>query len=310
MSASTAAAGSSFMGENRIRSPTRLLQSASRGLRAGFAKKQKARKSLRPRRTPLSQMQPTPPTSPETETLSPSRSSHVTAPCAVDPAGTTTIIADKISVSTNPIVRLAAFGLSRQSLRSPAILDAAECERARIARDRRYDGRFFTGVRTTRIYCRPVCPVHPARAENVRFFPSAASAEAAGFRPCLRCRPETAPFSPAWNGSRTTVARALRLIMQGALDQDSVATLASRLGVGARHLDRLFSKYLGASPLQIARTNRVQCAKRLLDSTNLPMSEIAMRAGFSSIRRFNTVFLEVYQRSPSAIRKARGGLRS
>jgi len=181
-------------------------------------------------------------------------------------------MADSNSISTDLVARLAAFGLSRRPLREPTILDAAECERARITRDRSYDGRFFTGVRTTRIYCRPVCPVHPARAENVRFFPSAAAAEAAGFRPCLRCRPETAPFSPAWNGSRTTVARALRLIMEGALDNDRLGSLASRLGVGVRHLDRLFVKHLGASPLQVARTNRVQRAKRLLDSTNLPIS--------------------------------------
>jgi len=221
-----------------------------------------------------------PRTSPQTEILPFSRSSHDAPPCAVDPARTTTAIVDRLSVSTDLVARLAAFGLGRRPLREPTILDAAECERARFTRDRSYDGRFFTGVRTTRIYCRPVCPVHPARAENVRFFPSAAAAEAAGFRPCLRCRPETAPFSPAWNGSRTTVARALRLIM-------------------------LFVKHLGASPLQVARTNRVQRAKRLLDSTNLPISEIAMRAGFSSIRRFNTVFLEVYQRSPTAIRTAR-----
>jgi len=234
-----------------------------------------------------------------------SRSSYDAPPCAVDSAGTTTAIADRNSVSTNLVTRLAAFGLCRRPLRDPTILDAAECERARITRDRSYDGRFFTGVRTTRIYCRPICPVHPARAENVRFYPSAAAAEAAGFRPCLRCRPETAPFSPAWNGSRATVSRALRLIMEGALDNDRLGSLASRLGVGVRHLDRLFVKHLGASPLQVARTNRVQRAKRLLDSSNLPISEIAMRAGFSSIRRFNAVFLEVYQQSPTAIRAAR-----
>jgi AraC family transcriptional regulator, regulatory protein of adaptative response / methylated-DNA-[protein]-cysteine methyltransferase len=246
-----------------------------------------------------------PRTSPKTETLPFSRSSHPAVARAVDPLATSTAVADKNSASTNLVARLAAFGLSRRPLREPTILDAAECERARITRDRSYDGRFFTGVRTTHIYCRPVCPVHPARPENVRFFPSAAAAEAAGFRPCLRCRPETAPFSPAWNGSRTTVSRALRLIMAGSLDNDRLGSLASRLGVGVRHLDRLFVKHLGASPLQVARTNRVQRAKRLLDSTNLPISEIAMRAGFSSIRRFNTVFLEVYQRSPTAIRTAR-----
>src|SRR5882757_8966355 len=123
-------------------------------------------------------------------------------------------------------------------------LDVAACERARVSRDPRFDGQFFSGVRTTRIYCRPVCPVRPARSENVRFFPSAAAAERAGFRPCLRCRPETAPFGPAWNGSRTSVYRALRLITEGALDHGSVETLALRLGIGARHLDRLFRTHL------------------------------------------------------------------
>jgi AraC family transcriptional regulator, regulatory protein of adaptative response / methylated-DNA-[protein]-cysteine methyltransferase len=184
------------------------------------------------------------------------------------------------------------------------MLDAKECERARVARDRRYDGRFFTGVRTTRIYCRPVCPVRPAKASNVSFYPSAAAAEAAGFRPCLRCRPEAAPFSPAWKGSRTTVERALRLIASGALDEDSVEGLAGRLGVGARHLNRLFQRHLGASPVQVAQTTRVQRAKRLLDETVFPMAEIAMQAGFGSLRRFNAVFAEVYRRPPTKIRRA------
>lgn len=187
------------------------------------------------------------------------------------------------------------------------MLDFEECERARVARDRRYDGRFFTGVRTTRIYCRPVCPVRPAKGANVTFFPSASAAESAGFRPCLRCRPETAPFSPAWNGSRATVERALRLIEAGALDGGGVADLAERLGIGPRHLSRLFRRHLGAAPTQIARTARVQRAKRMLDTTDLPMTEIALRAGFGSLRRFNAIFAEVYRRPPSAIR--RGGLR-
>lgn len=183
-------------------------------------------------------------------------------------------------------------------------LDVATCERARVSRDRRFDGRFFSGVRTTRIYCRPVCPVRPAKAENVSFYPSAAAAERAGFRPCLRCRPETAPFSPAWNGSRTTVERAVRLISKGALDDASVEALADRVGVGARHLSRLFEKHLGASPGQIAKTARVQRAKRLLNDTQLPMIEIASRAGFRSLRRFNAVFAEVYKRPPTDIRRA------
>ncbi len=183
------------------------------------------------------------------------------------------------------------------------ILTYEECERARIARDPAYDGRFFIGVRTTRIYCRPVCPARPAKPENVRFSASAAAAEAAGFRPCLRCRPETAPFSPAWKGSLATVERALRLIDEGALDVSDVETLADRLGVGARHLARLFRKHLGASPLQVAQTVRVQRAKRLLDSTDLAISEIAFRSGFASLRRFNAVFAEVYRRPPTEIRR-------
>jgi AraC family transcriptional regulator of adaptative response/methylated-DNA-[protein]-cysteine methyltransferase len=185
------------------------------------------------------------------------------------------------------------------------MLDAAECERARVGRDTAYDGRFFTGVRTTRIYCRPVCPVRPARAANVAFYPSAAAAEAAGFRPCLRCRPETAPFSPAWNGSRTTADRATRLIAEGALDEEgaSIDVLAARLGIGARHLSRLFTRHVGASPTQVARTARVQRAKRLLDDTDLSMTEIALRAGFGSLRSFNAVFAEIYRKPPTAIRR-------
>ena len=188
------------------------------------------------------------------------------------------------------------------------MLDHAECERARVARDPAYDGRFFTGVRTTGIYCRPVYPVRPAHPRNVCFFASAAAAEAAGFRPCLRCRPETAPFCPAWRGSRATVERAARLIADdGALDGEgaTVEMLAARVGVGARHLTRLFAKHLGATPSQVARTARVQRAKRLLDETDRRMTEIALLAGFRSLRRFNAVFTEVYGRSPTGIRRTR-----
>ena len=187
-------------------------------------------------------------------------------------------------------------------------LDFTECDQARLARDAAYDGRFYTGVHTTGIYCRPVCPVRPARSANVSFFPSAAAAEAAGFRPCLRCRPETAPFCRAWIGSRATVERALRLIVEeGALDQEgaTVERLAQRLGVGSRQLTRLFARHLQASPSKVARTARVQRAKRLLDETSLPMTEIAMRAGFGSLRRFNSVFVEVYGRPPTEICRTR-----
>ncbi len=183
------------------------------------------------------------------------------------------------------------------------MLDFDTCDRARLRRDARYDGLFFTGVKTTGIYCRPVCPVKPALTRNVLYFPSAPAAERAGFRPCLRCRPETAPFCPAWNGTKTTVERALKLIDDGALDADPVDHLAARLGVGTRHLARLFQKHIGASPLQTAKTFRVQRAKRLLNETDLPMTEIAFRAGFKSVRRFNSVFRELYGRAPSEMRR-------
>jgi AraC family transcriptional regulator of adaptative response/methylated-DNA-[protein]-cysteine methyltransferase len=151
----------------------------------------------------------------------------------------------------------------------PSGLDWDVCDRARLARDPAFDGVFFTGVRTTRIYCRPVCPVRPARSANVLFFGSAAAAERAGFRPCLRCRPETAPGSPAWSGTATTVARGMRLIEEGFLDEASVAELADRLGVGPRHLLRLFLRHTGAPPSEIAATRRVQAAKRLIDQTTM-----------------------------------------
>ena len=189
--------------------------------------------------------------------------------------------------------------------RSVATLDRRTCDRARIARDPRFDGRFYTGVRTTRIYCRPTCPVRPARSRNVVFFPTAAAAEQAGFRPCLRCRPETAPGTPAWQGSAATVSRAMRLIARGFLDTRRVDDLAGVLGVGARHLRRLFLKHAGASPHAVAATRRVQRAKTMLDDTTMPISAIAFASGFSSIRRFNAAFRKVYRRPPSRIRRTR-----
>ena len=184
----------------------------------------------------------------------------------------------------------------------PPGLDWEICDRARLARDRDFDGLFFSGVRTTRIYCRPVCPVRPARSINVIFFGSAAAAERAGFRPCLRCRPEAAPGSPAWNGTATTVARAMRLIEEGFLNEASVADLADRLGIGSRHLLRLFLRHTGATPTQVAATRRVQKAKRFLSETEMPMSEIAHAAGFRSLRRFNDAFRATYGRPPSSFR--------
>ncbi len=177
---------------------------------------------------------------------------------------------------------------------------------ARLARDPAYDGVFFIAVRTTGIYCRPVCRVRPPLTRNISFYPTAAAAERAGYRPCLKCRPESAPFCPAWNGTRTTVERALRLIEAGALDGDgSVEALAARCGVGARHLTRLFRQHLGASPVEMAQTRRVQRAMQLITHTSLPMAEIALAAGFGSLRRFNEVLLARYGRSPTALRAVR-----
>ena len=183
------------------------------------------------------------------------------------------------------------------------LLDRETCRKARLARDARFDGRFFIGVRTTRIFCRPICPARSPREENVEYYPSAAAASEAGYRPCLRCRPECAPGTPAWNGSSTTVARALREISEGALDEASVRTLANRLGVGDRHLRRLFVEHLGAPPIAVAQTQRLLSAKRLLSDTGLPVTAIAMASGFGSVRRFNDAFRKTWNRSPRELRR-------
>ena len=178
-------------------------------------------------------------------------------------------------------------------------------ERARLSRDARFDGQFFVAVRTTGIYCRPICPAVAPKRENVSFYPSAAAACEAGYRPCLRCRPECAPGTPAWSGTSTTVRRGLRLISEGALDDGSIEQLADRLGVTSRHLRRLFTKHLGASPLSVAHTQRLHFAKRLIDQTNLPMSQISTAAGYGSIRRFNDAFSNTYGRPPRELRRRR-----
>src|ERR1700675_3169314 len=139
-------------------------------------------------------------------------------------------------------------------------LDPKICARARLARDPRFDGRFFIGVLTTRIYCRPICPARPPKEQNVRYFPSAAAAAEAGLRPCLRCRPECAPGTPAWSRTRSTVSRALKLISESGLEEGGVETLAEHLGVGSRHLRRLFLQHLGASPRAVAETRRLHFA--------------------------------------------------
>ena len=184
-------------------------------------------------------------------------------------------------------------------------LDTRVCDRARLARDARFDGRFFIAVLSTGIYCRPICPSPPARRENVRYFRTAEEAVAAGFRPCLRCRPETAPGTPAWNGTSTTVARALRLIAEGELSRSGVAGLSERLGVSARHLHRLFRIHLGASPTAIGGAARLHFAKQLISDTDLPMSRVATASGFRSVRRFNDSIRGLYGRTPSQLRRIR-----
>jgi AraC family transcriptional regulator of adaptative response / DNA-3-methyladenine glycosylase II len=182
-------------------------------------------------------------------------------------------------------------------------LDRAALDRARISRDARFDGRFFIGVRSTRIYCRPICPAPSPKPGNIRYFSTAAAAAEAGFRPCLRCRPEAAPASPAWLGVSAVVRRALRLIEEGALDEASVTELAARLGIGERHLRRLFVQHVGAAPLAVAQTRRLHFAKRLIDETNLSMTEVALASGYGSVRRFNAAFRSTYGRAPTDLRR-------
>src|SRR5438270_12961338 len=184
-------------------------------------------------------------------------------------------------------------------------LTSEACYRAIQTRDPRFDGLMFVGVTSTGIYCRPVCPARTPKFEHCRFFGSAAAAQEAGFRPCLRCRPETAPDLASWRGTSNTVSRALALIADGALDGDeaNVENLSQRLGVGERQLRRLFMKHLGASPLTVAQTRRVLFAKQLIHETRMPMTEIALAARFGSVRRFNEVFRRLFDRPPSALRR-------
>ena len=185
-------------------------------------------------------------------------------------------------------------------------LDHDACYRALSQRDSRFDGRFFTAVKTTGIYCRPVCPARTPHSKNVIFYPTAAAAQEAGYRPCLRCRPETAPDLGAWRGTSNTVSRALSLIELGALDQGDVEALGERLGLGERQLLRLFREHLGASPIAVAQTRRVLLAKQLIHETRLPMAEIAFASGFGSVRRFNEAFLLLFKRAPRELRRSSG----
>ncbi|NND81676.1 MAG: helix-turn-helix domain-containing protein [Gammaproteobacteria bacterium] len=186
----------------------------------------------------------------------------------------------------------------------PEKLNRKQCERARRARDARFDGRFFTAVKTTGIYCRPICPANQPLEKNVDYYASAISAAQAGYRPCLRCRPDSAPDSCAWLGTQTTFQRALRLIQQGELQQGSLSELAERLGISDRYLRNLFHENLGTSPKQYAVYQQCLFAKQLLHETSLPVTEIAFASGFNSVRRFNEAMQQQMHLSPSRIRKS------
>jgi AraC family transcriptional regulator, regulatory protein of adaptative response / DNA-3-methyladenine glycosylase II len=179
------------------------------------------------------------------------------------------------------------------------------CYRALQGRDSRFDGLMFVGVASTGVYCRPICPARTPKFDNCNFFGSAAAAQDAGFRPCLRCRPETAPDLASWRGTSNTVSRALALIAEGALDgeENRVEKLAERLGMGERQLRRLFLQHLGASPISVAQTRRVLFAKQLIHETRMSMTEVAMAAGFGSLRRFNETFRNLFHRPPRALRR-------
>jgi AraC family transcriptional regulator of adaptative response / DNA-3-methyladenine glycosylase II len=185
-------------------------------------------------------------------------------------------------------------------------LDPSVSYRALQTRDRRFDGHLFVGVTSTGIYCRPICPAKTAKFENCRFFRTAAGAQEAGFRACLRCRPEISPEMAGWRGTSNTVSRGVALIAEGFLDQadESVETLADRLGIGERHLRRLFEEHLGASPTTVAHTRRILFAKQLIHETRLSMSDVATASGFGSVRRFNDTFQKLYHRPPSQLRRA------
>ena len=177
------------------------------------------------------------------------------------------------------------------------------CYRAICSRDPRFDGRFFVAVTTTGIYCRPICPANTPHAPHVRFYASAAAAEAAGFRACRRCHPEASPGSPDWDVRADLVARALRLIADGIVDTEGVAGLAQRLCVSERHLHRELVAEVGAGPLALARTRRAQTARLLIDQTNLSLTTIAFTAGFASIRQFNESMQTAFGCAPSAFRR-------
>ena len=179
--------------------------------------------------------------------------------------------------------------------------DTEACERAIRSRDARFDGWFICAVVTTRIYCRPSCPARP-HLKNLRFYPTAAAAQHAGFRACKRCRPDASPGSPEWNHRSDLIARAMRLIGDGVVDREGVTGLASRLGYSVRQIQRELTAEVGAGPLALARAQRAQTARVLIETSPLPMSDVAFAAGFASIRAFNDTIQEVFALSPTTLR--------
>ncbi|MFF2572084.1 AlkA N-terminal domain-containing protein [Streptomyces sp. NPDC058084] len=188
--------------------------------------------------------------------------------------------------------------------------DTERCVRAVQSKDARFDGVFFTAVRTTRIYCRPSCPARPPKPENMEFHPTAASCQRAGFRACKRCRPDTSPGAPQWNARADAVARAVRLIQDGVVDREGVPGLAVRLGYSTRQIERQLLAELGAGPLALARAQRAQTARVLIETTPLPMAEIAFASGFASIRTFNDTVREVFALAPGELRARVNGSRT
>ena len=184
------------------------------------------------------------------------------------------------------------------------VIDPASCYRALSTHDARFDGRFFVGVSSTRIYCRPVCRVRTPRADHCRYFQSAAAAEVAGYRPCLRCRPELAPGYASVDATERLAQAAVELIDGGVLEEGGLEHLAARLGVTSRHVRRIFERAFGVTPVEYAQTQRLLLAKRLLTDTTLPVTEVALASGFGSVRRFNALWKARYRMAPSRLRRA------
>src|SRR5689334_16263855 len=178
-----------------------------------------------------------------------------------------------------------------------------------LTKDARFDGRFIVAVKTTKIYCRPSCPARTARYENVSFYPTAAAAQRAGYRACLRCRPDVAPGSPDWDARADVAGRAMRLIGDGVVDREGVGGLAGRLGYSERHLNRVLTEQLGAGPLALARAARAQSARVLIETTDLGFAAIAFASGFASVRQFNDTIRAIYARTPTELRRRADGER-